>query len=163
MAALLPLFHGDLQHVLRVVHADHIIAPARQLFCHAAGTAAQIQHQAIAYSFFLQDFLQKICPLPVGNVIHKLIIYFCKTCIGFHSFPLFSNSFRKTAPALHRRCFAGLHLVQPLYHMRREGSGCSCRHLLPKLWPAGIIPAKQGGPACRAGLHLVQPLYQKIY
>ena len=42
-------------------------------------------------------------------------------------------------------CRPGSHFVGSLYHVRREGSGCSCRHLLPKPWIASIIPAQQEG------------------
>ena len=42
------------------------------------------------------------------------------------------------------------------------------RHLLPKPWIAGIIPAQQGGPACRPGSHLcdhytTSPPGKKLY
>ncbi len=113
--------YGNLQHLLRVIYPDHIIALCGQKLRQRARTTAQIQNgillltQILFYDIivsfygimitrafavrrdgagrhrilpaspvFLQQRRQKAAPLLIGRVIHKCIVYLCKSCICFH-------------------------------------------------------------------------------
>ena len=74
MAGFFLLFIGQLQHLLRGVHADHVVAGPRQKLRHAARAAAQVQHQSVLDSVFLQVFRDPVSPFLIGNAVHEQIV-----------------------------------------------------------------------------------------
>ena len=82
-------FQGDVQHGLRIVHADHIIPFFGKEPGHRSRAAAEIQHQPIPDAVLSQTSRQEIRPVFIGGVVHESIIDLCKIRICFHLKPPF--------------------------------------------------------------------------
>ena len=79
------LFRSHGQHILRLIHADHLVTPFRQQTCHLPCPTGQIQHGMNGNGAFLELLFDIIRPPTMVHVSGKGIVPGRQGLIAAHS------------------------------------------------------------------------------